>query len=100
VEYVGIDKPSLVIKSNRSVSVLKIFGKNWEYDIEDIAYFYESLKYNVSNKFVETSIKVELIKNKYGIINEIMVIDQITEFDNFNYQIKDYFGEDILSNIF
>jgi len=83
-----------------SIKVLKIFGKKWEYDIEDIAYFYQSLKYNVSDKFIETSIKVELVKDKYGIINEIIVIDEIAEFHNFNYQIKDYFGEDILSNIF
>ena len=81
-------------------NVLKFFGKSWVCDVEDIAYFYESLKYNLSEKFVETLIKVNLIKDKYGNIEKINVIKDIPEINNFNNQIKDYFGEDLLSNFF
>jgi hypothetical protein len=83
-----------------STKVLEIFGIEWEYDIEDIAYFYESLRYNLSNKYIETQINVKLTKDKYGIIKKINVISEIPEINNFNNQIKDYFGEDLLSNIF
>ena len=83
-----------------SVSVLKIFGKNWEYDIEDIAYFYESLKYHFSNKYVETSINIKLIKDKYGIIKKLNILTEIPKFTNFNNQISDCFSDDLLSNIF
>jgi hypothetical protein len=80
--------------------ILKIFGKKWEYDIEDIAYFYESLKYHLSDKHIETLINVELIKDKYGIINKINILSNIPNIDSFNNKIIDYFGEDLLSNIF
>ena len=83
-----------------SMAVLDIFGDKWECDIEDIAYFYESLKYHLSNKYVETQINIKLVKDKYGIIKKINILTEIPEINNFNNQIKDYFGEDLLSNIF
>jgi len=83
-----------------SIAVLEIFGQKWQYDIEDIAYFYESLKYHLSENYVEILIKINLIKDKYGLIKNIVVNTEIPQINNFNNQIKDYFGEDLLSNIF
>jgi len=72
------------------VAVLEIFGKSWAYDVEDIAYFYESLRHGV---------KVNLIKNKDGTINKIHVVHNIGTFNNFNDSIKNYFSEDVIGNI-
>jgi hypothetical protein len=75
-------------------AVIEIFGKTWADDVEDIAYFYASLHSRKSLKHF-----AELMKNKDGTIFEICVLSNIYKFKNFNYEIIDYFGEDILSNI-
>jgi hypothetical protein len=67
--------------------VIEIFGNNWKNDVEDIIYFYESLKI------------VKLIKNKNGTIKNIELLLQIGEFQNLNKEIIDYFSDDILRNI-
>jgi hypothetical protein len=73
---------------NFKYSVIDIFGNNWINDIEDIAYFYETLKYA----------KIE--KNKNCTIKNIKISYEINFFENFNNEIIDYFGEDYISNIF
>lgn len=66
--------------------ILKYLGKNWKYDIEDIAYFYETLKYS------------SLKKNIDGTLNKITIINKIPSFKNFNKYIIDYFyGSDIIN---
>lgn len=75
------------------VTVLKIFGKSWVDDVEDIAYFYESLVLSAFKRYVK------LIKNKNGTIQSINIINNIKDFKNFNSEIIDYFGGDILRNI-
>jgi hypothetical protein len=66
--------------------ILKNLGKKWKYDIEDIAYFYETMKYAV------------LKKNSNGTINSISFINNIPYFKNFNKYIIDYFtGSDLLN---
>jgi hypothetical protein len=94
-------------KLNKSVSikfrdfkidVLEIFDKNWKDDIEDIAYFYESLRCNLSVCEIKDK-HVKLIKNKNGTINKINVLFDIPMFKNFNNIIIEYFGEDLLQNV-
>ena len=84
--------------------VLEIFGNKWSYDIEDIAYFYESLRYcdikkynNIEKNIIKIS--VELIKYKNGLIDKIIVNNEIPDFVNFSNQIQDYFGDDITNSI-
>lgn len=67
--------------------ILKTFGKNWKDDIEDIAYFYESLKY--------TTLK----KNIDGTLNEITINRKINIFKNFNNEIISYFRNSYIENI-
>lgn len=69
------------------VAIVEIFGKNWSDDVEDLAYFYESLD------------AIKLTKNNDGTIKSICVINKIITFKNFNTEIIDYFGEDLLRNI-
>ena len=71
-------------------AIKDIFGKQWENDIVDIAYFYNSMKYNIVNN------AVELVKNKNGTINELKVIYKLDIFDNFNSMIVEQFGKSIL----
>ena len=68
------------------MAIVDIFGNNWINDIEDIAYFYETLKY------------ASIQKNKNGTIKNIKINYEIKFFQNFNNEIIDYFGEDIISN--
>jgi hypothetical protein len=66
--------------------VLEIFGQKWKYDIEDIAYFYESLK-------------IILIKNNNGTINNLIIQNDIDVYNDFNTKIQDYFTQNYISNI-
>jgi hypothetical protein len=58
---------------------LKIFGPNWEKDIIDMAYFYNTLGY------------VSLEKNSNGTIKTIILDRNISNYKNFNKKIIDYF---------
>ena len=82
------------LNSQKSVSmaefselVVKVFGNNWKNDIEDIAYFYDSLFNNDGNKICN------LVKNKNGSIKSITMKANIHHYDNFNESIMDYIGE-------
>lgn len=75
------------------IAVLEIFGNNWKDDVEDIAYFYDFLRASIKNKYIE------LIKNRDGTINKINVLNDIPKYTNFNNDITDYFGDDIIRNI-
>jgi hypothetical protein len=80
--------------SDFKLAVLDIFGKNWADDIVDIAYFYENLSYrNYGERFIK------LVKNRDGTIESFSVLVDIPKFNNFNSNIADYFGDDILRNI-
>ena len=69
--------------------VLNLFGKNWRDDIEDLAYFYESLLKGIDIKYIE------LIKNEDGTIFSLNILDDIPIYDNFNDIIIFYFSKDI-----
>jgi len=71
-------------------AILDIFGEKWINDIVDIAYFYNSMKYNIVNN------AVELVKNKNGTINELKVMYKLDIFSNFNNMIVEHFGKSIL----
>ena len=75
--------------------VINIMGKNWKDDVEDLAYFYESLKKEI---FIPKNY-IELIKDETGIINSIKILDIIPKIDNFNDIIIFYFSSNILGNI-
>ena len=68
-------------------AVLISFDKNWKDDVEDIAYFYETLGV------------VNLIKNRDGTIDKIDVKIPIKIIKNFNEIMIDYYGEGIIRNI-
>ena len=68
-------------------AVLISFDKNWKDDVEDIAYFYETLGV------------VNLIKNRDGTIDKIDVTEPIKIIKNFNNIMIDYFSDDILKNM-
>jgi hypothetical protein len=100
-----LNKVKIIDYKDFSNALLYIFGNKWRYDVEDIAYFYESLKYyleydnsNNSNNNVK-NIKVELIKNEYGIIEKIKILKKIPKFKNFNDRIIDYFGNNGINNL-
>ena len=76
--------------------VINLFGKNWKDDIEDLAYFYESLKIDL----FRSKNYIELIKNENGIINSISILENIPMFKDFNDIIIYYFSSNILGNIF
>ena len=93
---------------NFSIAIKEIFGKNWKNDIEDIAYFYESL-INENEKFIYNSSEinningnalnqnyVELIKNRDGTIQKLEILINIPIFKNFNHQMEDYFSNNNL----
>lgn len=68
--------------------VVEIFGKNWNDDIEDLAYFYE------------TNYFIILLKNNNGTISKIKLINEITIENNFNNNIISYFHNlNLLKNI-
>jgi hypothetical protein len=66
---------------NFKLKFLKIFGKKWEKDVVDMAYFYNTLKY------------VSLEKNKNGTIKNINLERKIRGYKNFNKIIITYFNQ-------
>ena len=68
--------------------ILEIFGPKWKYDIEDIAYLYDSLNY------------INLSKNNNGIINNIIIKFNIPFYDNFNNEIQAHFNDYMKYNKF
>lgn len=70
--------------------VIELFGSNWECDVEDIAYLYDSL-------FID---EVKLINNDYGLITSIEILKTLPKLKNFNSFIINYFGEDLIRNKF
>jgi hypothetical protein len=91
----NFNKLSKYLNENNSISlnefkkqILNLFGNKWKYDIEDLAYFYESLKY------------IELIKNEDYSISNLKIINNIPIIKNFNEQIIFNFSDDIfLDNV-
>ena len=71
-----------------SKSVLEIFSSNWGNDIDDIAYFYESLNVKI---FLNQK-HVKLYKNEDGTINKIHILKRIPKYYNFNKEIILYFN--------
>ncbi len=70
--------------------ILAIFGNNWINDVEDIIYFYDSLKFIALEKSSEGSIKNIIKINKF----------KIPKLNNFNDIIVDYMeSKDYLRNI-
>ena len=61
------------------LTFLKIFGKNWEKDVVDMAYFYNTTNY------------ISLEKNNNGTIKNIILNHKIRRYKNFNKLIIDYF---------
>ena len=62
------------------------------YDVEDIAYFFESLK--------DSGIQYcTLTRRENGTIQKINVIYPLRYYKNFNNELIDYFNEDLLRNI-
>ena len=65
-------------------AVIEIFGSNWEDDVVDIAYFYESIS-NIPIK------KINLYRNINGTIKKLKILRELKKYDNFNQDIIDYF---------
>jgi hypothetical protein len=83
--------------------VLKIFGNKWKNDVEDIAYFYESLS-DILIYFKNSYFK--LLKDNYGSIKKIIIKNNIPMFKNFNEFIyntfslnNSYFNKNILNKL-
>jgi hypothetical protein len=91
----NFNKLSKYLNENNSISlkdfkkdIINLFGKNWRDDIEDLAYFYESLKY------------IEIIKNEDYTIANLKIINNIPIIKNFNDYIILNFSDDIyLENV-
>ena len=91
----NFNKLSKYLNENNSISlkdfkkeIINLFGKKWKDDIEDLAYFYESLKY------------IELIKNEDYTISNLKIINNIPIIKNFNDEIIFNFSDDIfLENV-
>jgi hypothetical protein len=90
-----LNKDKIVSYKDFSLKVIDIFGTNWEYDIEDFAYFYE-LSFNYKN--ISNDINIKLIKNIDGTISKIEIINPIQKVKNFNDFIIDHFGEILIKN--
>lgn len=88
-----LNKVKTIKFSDFGKAITDIFGEKWNKDIVDIAYFYNSIKYNIVNN------AVKLIKNKNGTINELRVEYNLDVYDNFNTMIIDYFGSNTLVNL-
>jgi hypothetical protein len=64
--------------------IIFIFGNNWKYDSDDLAYFYESLGF------------IKLTKNENYIITSLKKIVEIPKYNNFNDGIVFNFTKDFL----
>ena len=70
---------------NFKLTFLKIFGNNWENDVIDIAYFYNTLGY------------ISLEKNSNGTIKNIILNRKINGYKNFNKLIiYNFFNEPVV----
>jgi len=86
-EYLNENK--IIIFKDFNKEVLKLFGTNWKYDVEDLAYFYESL---TSYKSLNINKYVELNKNENGTIFSINLLNKLSSFNNFDNNILLYFN--------
>ena len=91
-----LNKNKITSYENFSLKVIELFGANWEYDIEDIAYLYETT-FNYNAIFNEINIK--LIKNIDGTLSKIKIINPIRKIKDFNNFIIDHFGDHLIKNI-
>jgi len=88
-EYLNENK--IIIFKDFNKEVLKLFGTNWKYDVEDLAYFYESLSLILYEKF-NTKKYVELNKNENGTLFSINLLNKLPSFNNFDNNILLYFN--------
>ena len=92
-----LNNHDIILYSDFENAIKDIFGKGWMDDVEDLAYLYETLLY--TDKNYPLTHLVKLIKNKDGTINKISRNIPIPKYNNFNNEIIDYFGKDLLKNI-
>ena len=77
-----------MLYSDFKIAILDIFGNNWVHDVDDIAYFYQTLNF------------AELTKNKNGTIKKINIVENIREFKDFDTIISNEFLDSYIKNIF
>lgn len=80
-KYINVSKKMSIKEFGETV--IKTMGENWEKDIEDLAYFYETMDC------------IKLDKNRNGTIHSIVLKKEIPYITNFNKTICDIFQEDI-----
>jgi len=84
-----LNENKIILIKDFSKEVIKLFGKNWKYDIEDLAYFYESIYKDAEYNIIKY---VELTKNENGTIFSINLLNKLPFFNNFNDSILFYFN--------